>query len=140
MECEDPVFKAEYVTSVVVADVDTTDVVITDPISTAPHGFKFKITFTDYTALFVIQDQSTPEWAFQINYEFLSGDELYFSSENNDKYLYRVRSAVTVQLMDVVEPGSTWPILFPGSNTFLILADDNFAWNEIFFYETHWGV
>jgi hypothetical protein len=138
IRCDDPIFKSLYVVSSILADLDEASPLIIDPVSTSPHGFKFKLTFTGTVEPFVIED-SSGDWSFQINYEFLSGDELYFSSEVGDKYLYRIRSAVTLQLMDLIEPDSVWPILFPGENQFEITGS-TFNWNEVFWYETHWGV
>lgn len=140
MRCDDPILRSLDVTSQ--ADLDDLDIenpVIIDPISTAPHGFKFKVTFTGSVSEFSLNDAETPDWFFQINYDFLSGDELYFSSEYGDKYLYRVRSAVTINLMDVLEPGSIWPILFPGENAF-DQDGGSYEWDELYWYETFWGV
>lgn len=139
IRCEDPIIKSDYLTSVIVADLDEAAPLLTDPVSTSPHGFKFKLTFTGSVNPFVIRDTSTPEWKFQVDYAFLSGDELYFSSETDDKYLYRVRSAVSIQLMDMIQPGSVWPIIFPGENQFDVVGT-SFVWNECFWFETHWGV
>lgn len=139
MRCEDPIFKSEYVVSVIVADLDEENPLITDPVSTSPHGFKFKLTFTGSVNPLTIQSSLFPEWQFQINYPFLAGDELYFSSEENDKYLYVIRSSSTIQLMDRIELNSVWPIIFPGENQFYIVGI-LFNWNECYWYETHWGV
>jgi len=141
MRCDDPIIRSLTVTSQGgLATFDTNAPLIIDPMSTSPHGFKFKITFTGDLALWKIQDEaSDPDWIFQINYAFLTGDDLYFSSEYGDKYLYRVRSAVTINLMDVIESGSIWPMLFPGENQFYV-DGNTFTWEELFWYETHWGV
>lgn len=143
MRCDDPIFRAEYLTSAVLGDTDligTGGMRLNDRVSTSPHGFKFKLTFTGSVNPFTITNDITAiDWQFKINYPFISGDELYFSSEAGDKYLYRVRSSVTVELMDKIEPGSVWPIMFPGDNLFEIIGN-LFTWNAIYWYETHWGV
>lgn len=139
MKCDDPILRSLTVTSQIVDDLDTENPVIIDPISTCPHGFKFKATFTGSVGMFALNDAETADWIFQINYNFLAGDELYFSSEFGDKYLYRIRSAVTLNLMDVLEPDSIWPMIFPGENTFN-QDGGSFEWAEMFWYETHWGV
>jgi hypothetical protein len=138
LRCDDPIFKSLYLASTIVTDLDETNPLLIDPISTSPHGFKFKLTFSGSVNPFTIQDPDD-DWFFTVNYAFLSGDELYFSSESGDKYLYRVRSAVTLQLMDLIEPGSVWPIIFPGENLFEIVGT-SFVWNEVYWYDTHWGV
>jgi hypothetical protein len=141
MRCDDPIIRSLTVTSQVVDDLSFSEPLLIDPISTSPHGFKFKITFTANTVLpFAITDHpSLPDWYFQINYLFETGDELYFSSESNDKYLYRIRSAVTLNLADLLDLGSIWPMLFPGENQ-LYFFTLGFDWDEVFWYETHWGI
>lgn len=139
IKCDDPIIRSLTVTSQNdLATFETDEPVIIDPISTSPHGFKMKITFTGSVNPFIIAD-SNGDWEFQINYPFIADDELYFSSEYGDKFLYRIRSAVTLFLMDVLEPGSIWPMIFPGENSFEITGN-TFDWDELFWYETHWGV
>lgn len=140
MKCDDPIIRSLDVTSQVgLDDILPSSFTITDPISTSPHGFKFKATWTSAQALLVMYDNPDPEWRFWINYDFEIGDELYFSSEFGDKYLYVVRSAVTTNLMDTLQPESVWPMLFPGSNHFIFLPN-TFTFDEMYWYETHWGV
>src|SRR5688572_9752340 len=141
IKCEDPIIRSMDVTSQILDGLSTSEPLLIDPVSTAPHGFKFKLTFTaDTVTPFVITDQvSEWDWVFQINYSFLTGDELYFSSEYNDKYLYRVRSAVTLHLVDVVEPGSIWPIIFRGENQMYIVSLGH-EWDEVYWREAHWGI
>lgn len=137
--CEDPLFKSLYTSQQIVTDLSKTDPLIIDPVSTAPHGFKFRLTFTGSVNPFIIRNSVTPDWQFRIDYAFLNGDQLYFSSENGDKYLYRIRSGITLYLMDKIQAGAVWPILFPGENQFNINTS-GFNWNEVYWYETHWGV
>lgn len=138
IRCDNPIFTSLDVMNQIVTGLSETAPLLIDPISTAPHGFKFKLTFTGSVNPFIIQDPND-DWVFQINYAFLSGDELYFSSVNGDKYIYRIRSAVTLHLMDVIETGSVWPILFPGENQFEINTS-SFDWNEVYWNDTHWGI
>jgi hypothetical protein len=139
MKCDDPIIRSLDVTSAIIAELDVDEPLIIDPISTSPHGFRFKATFWAATGGFTWGDESE-EWAFVIDYDFLTDDELYFSSEYGNKYLYRVRSAVTLQLMDKIEPGSVWPMIFPRRENQFVIAGLPINWNEFFWYETHWGV
>lgn len=141
MRCDDPIIRSLTVTSQIeLEDLNPeSGFYINDPISTSPHGFKFKLTFNAPQSLLVIYDNPDPDWRFWMNYGFETGDELYFSSEYGDKYLYVVRAAVTTNLMDTLQPESLWPMIFPGEN-FFIFTTDNFVFNEIFWYETFWGV
>lgn len=138
LRCDDPIFKSLYITSVIIDDMDPDEPTIIDPVSTSPHGFKFKLTFNDDQPGWAMGAPDN-DWLFQINYSFLDLDELYMSSEIGDRYLYRIRGGVTLQLMDMLEPGSVWPIIFPGENHFEI-GGSTIDWNEIYWYETHWGV
>lgn len=141
VRCDDPLFKSLHLTNQILTDLDTEDPIITDPVSTAPHGFKFKLTFTDAVNPFVIADNmGTPEWEFQIDYPFLTGDELYFSSEVGDKYIYRVRTGVTLHLADKLAQGSIWPILFPEEPNVFEISGSTFTWNEMYWYEAFWGI
>lgn len=139
LRCDDPLIKSMYVSNQIVTDLDETNPVIIDPGSTAPHGFYFTLTFGGSVNPFVIRDTTTPDWKFQIDYPFISGDELHFSSELGNKHIYRIRSGGTLHLMASLQQGSVWPILFPGENQFNIVGT-TFTWNEVYWHDTHWGV
>jgi hypothetical protein len=126
-------------------DVLQTTTSIVDRISTAPHGFNLKITFTADTPSFIMRDSATPSWLFTVtpgvigaNTGFKANDELYFTSEN-DKQIYIIRSATTIQLVDKVQIGSFWPMLFPGEND-LEIVTGAFDWGYLTYYPTYWGV
>ena len=150
IHCDDPVFRSinpviyknEDVTRMVRA-LDPNPIIIADSDSTAPHGFALQVTFSAATPQFTVQDTYTnPEWRFQVipSGGFLTGDILYFSSEFNDKYLYIIRGGVTTHLMDRIQPGSIWPVIFPGANEFQFMELANFTWNELKFLSAYWGV
>ena len=144
IRCDDPIIRSMDVTSAIISSL-VAPPTVTDPISTAPHGFKMKMTYTDNRTNFEMWSPHTdfPEWEFQLNYSFLAGDELYLSSEYNDKYVYRVRSGVTLHLTDTVEPGSLWPLMFRGVNEFVIAGfggSSELEINEWYWREAHWGI
>lgn len=144
VRCNDPMFRS--ISSVLLGSDElsfSNPVIIGDSSSTAPHGFSMKVTFTDTTPDFTIQNSVTdPEWDFKVvpSTDFLSGDELYFSSEFNNRYLYMVRSSVTTHLLDRIEPTSVWPIIFPGINQFYFPDVASFTWDYIRFYSAFWGL
>lgn len=113
----------------------------TDALSTAPHGYKLAIDITGTVpAQFTIQGiAGSTEANFVIDYQLVSGDTLYLSSEENDRYLYRVRSGVTLHLLDKVAFSSVWPLMYPGSNS-ITLPSSNFDWVELKYKATYWGV
>lgn len=132
---------------------------IIDSISTAPHGFKFNITFNATSDIFLVQDSTDCSWSFTVepgtigaSTGFLVDDVLYFSSEMHDKYLYVVRAGETIHLISKIHPNSKWPVLFPNANDFefrsldLVLGEvvfgdtKAFTFNEFSYYPTFWGV
>lgn len=143
IRCDDPFFKSMTPTNLLVANYTTSPINVIDPVSTAHHGFKAKFTFTaDHTNFVISPPGGSPDWEFQINYAFLDNDELYFSSEVGDKYIYRVRSAATLHLADLIEPGSIWPIMFPQEdNDFTITGHGtDITISEWYWYDTFWGI
>lgn len=159
MRCDDPMLRAiepvlvdEFMLSpaspIVEGLATPASTTVDDPFSTAPHGFAFNLTLNAPTLSFVVKDAINPAWTFTItpgvigaDTGFLAGDQLYFSSETNDKYLYILRGdpAVTIHLIDKIVPGSIWPILFPGGNDFEVVSSD-FDWNAMSYYPAYWGV
>lgn len=142
VRCDDPLFRSLTPTVFEPTDLSTgTEVQIGDNMSTAPHGFSFEATFTTDTTNFVVQDKATsPEWQFNIVYSFLAGDQLFFSSELSDKYLYIMRSGSPIYLMDKVQPLSIWPVIFPGFNNFYFTNAATFAFDKVEYYPAYWGI
>jgi hypothetical protein len=145
IKCDDPMFRAINPVVYTTGDFneDLSDIYIPDSLSTAPHGFSFKVTFTATVPGFTMQDVGVnPEWKFNVapSGGFLSGDQLYFSSDFSNRYLYMVRGAVTTHLFDRVEPTSIWPTMFPGINHFYLYDTPKFTWNTLEYYAAYWGV
>jgi hypothetical protein len=144
IRCDDPIFRAINPVSYASADLKTTNpVIIPDSLSTAPHGFTMQQTFKASSTTYLIQDDPTqPEWVFKVTpaSTFLSGDIINFSSENSNRYIYMVRAGVTTYLMDRIQPGSMWPTMFPGSNSFQFVTLPSLNWNSLEFYPAYWGV
>jgi hypothetical protein len=146
VECDDPMLRSMNVVYIPIATTPGTVATLVDDISTAPHGFKFNVTFTTIAPDFIIQDAATPEWQFKVTpgtigaaTGFLVGDKLYFSSEYTDKYVYMIRGGATIHLVDKVVHGSIWPIIFPGSNPFNS-SPAGFTWDSVSHYPAYWGV
>lgn len=142
IDCDDAELKALEPISLPTADLDTALTVISDPLSTAAHGFAFEMTFLGTLPSFTMFDPTDSSWSFTVtpNSGFLSGDVLWFSSEYNNKYLYIVRSGEEGHLADVIYQGSIWPIIFSGSNTFSVEDSELIRWDDIRYYPTYWGV
>jgi hypothetical protein len=143
IKCDDPMFRAINPVNSTALFGALSDVYIPDSLSTAPHGFSFKVTCTAAVPGFTIQDvTTTPDWQFNVAPVggFLTGDQLYFSSDYSNKYLYMIRSGVTTHLFDRVNPTSIWPTMFPGLNHFYIYDVPKFTWNLFEYYAAYWGV
>lgn len=142
VKCPNPLIRSMNVTSQMVDDIEMDEIiVVNDPISTAPHGLYLKFTYTDVASVFEMSEpEDFPDWSFDVTYSFIAGDELYISSDENNKYVYRVRSGVALHLADAIGLGSVWPIMFPGENRYSINDVGGLILNEWYWYETHWGV
>ena len=141
IQCSEPMLKA--LTPVSVEGIDPSHTIITDDKSTAPHGFSFSMGITFAIGSIKITDPNDSSWGFEIVPVggFMNGDELYFSSEFNNKQLYLVRARVTIiQLADVLTSVSVWPIMFPGENIFSFTNSSYLRWDDISYYPTYWGV
>lgn len=128
------------------ADFDWT---IDDDVSTAPHGFRMKITVGAYDvdSLTIQTVTGYDNLALTVNKTFQEDDEIFFSSEENNKYLYFVRGSSTTYLTDKIESGAVWPRLFPGENNFHLNAptqEELFGYtvriDYIKHYPHYWGV
>lgn len=140
---DDPVLKAPL--PLTIADVGTLDPALTfinDTISTAPHGFTFKMRINAVMASITISDPYDDSWSFRIApvTGFDVDDVLVFSSEDNNKYLYVGRAGGTIQLVDAISTGSSWPIIFPGQNRFSFSHSGSMTWAEITHTPNFWGV
>ncbi len=142
--CSDPMLKALVEKNVAVAGLSPASTTIIDAESTSPHGVRFGVNFIAPTTSFSVQDAAVADWAFEVNLtgsslvEFVVGDELHFSSEYNNRYLYLIRGFDIIHLVDRILPTSIWPIIFPGSNTFV--CSEGVGWDYITYFPTYWGV
>jgi hypothetical protein len=137
LRCEDPMLRSRETVSLrgSASEISTLEVVD----STAPHGFKFQITFVSWQSSFSIKDPNG-EWSFDVNPEtgFQPGDHLVFSSETGNKELNMIRTYQVTHLVDKIGKGSIWPQLFPGINKFKHPV--GITWNYITYYPTYWGI
>lgn len=149
ISADDPMLRALVPTDLAVGALNPDLTTISDPLSTAPHGFKFALTFVKAKASVKLRDPMDASWSFEVTPTggFLVGDVLHFSSEKNDKYLYIQRGANKIHLADKITPGSLWPILFPGDNVFKVDGVNvdangirNLNWSAISHRPAYWGV
>jgi len=132
--------KAPTRTSVNLANLSKSNPVLTDYVSTAPHGFRMQITFTGTTSTdLIIYEYGSTEWSFTIGVQFITGDVLYFSSEENNRYLYRIRGSTVLHLTNYLANDAIWPLMFPGT-VILAVNTSSYNWNDLSYYPTYWGV
>lgn len=144
ISCNESMLKAVDEVNVPVEFLVNPLTIITDDESTAPHGVRFGLQFTDTVIDASIQDALPANWAFEVNLtgssltEFVIGDELHLSSEANNRYLYLVRGFDIIHLVDRIIPTSIWPLMFPGENQFM--RSEFIRWDYITYFPTYWGV
>jgi hypothetical protein len=154
--CDTTMLTAPEPVKVDVAYLDPRNTFIIDDLSTAPHGFTFTLYFnTDLDSL-TIRDPNDiwnftiapkPTLPGEVSREadevlqtgFTRYDSLFYSNED-EKQLYLIRGTTRQPLADLVEPGSTWPIIFPGENHFTFNDYDAVSWTAVSYRPTYWGV
>lgn len=141
IKCDDPMFKAPSITYVSTAGLNPANIVIKDDKSTAPHGIVFNMNIVSTFSNFIVSD---PDFSWHMEIipvgGFRAGDILVLSTEYNNKYVYILRGGNTILLSDAITPGSIWPIIFPGSNSFSFAYPNGFIFTLISYYSTYWGV
>ena len=96
--------------------------ILVDNLSNAPHGFVMRLNFIGTVSTsFTIQGKyGTTDWPFRLlrpsGNPFVSGDQLYISSNRDNRYVYMVRSGITTHLADTIDYEQAWPLMFPGFN------------------------
>lgn len=134
--CPDPFFEAPQET--IITNLPSIQPIIDDPLSSAPHGLRAEILFTGTVSNFSLTDD-TGNWAFTILQSFSPGDVLYLSSERNNRYLRYTTSIYDINIMEKIESGSVWPIVFPGQNRWRT-SSTSYSWNSVQFKSAYWGV
>lgn len=157
MTCREPLLKSP--TDI---PIDTTgfgqSFQIVDNLSTAPHGLKMRLDWTDYSGsnpAFRMGDAAivgTGDWEFFLRmYDllgtqqsgFVPGDSIELSSEENNRYVNLIRGGSTYPIADLVMPNSFWPTIYPGVNDFHILSSlggIRWSWVSLSHRYSYWGV
>lgn len=149
IRCDDPMFRSVIPATlrpedvIGIAALEYPNVNVSDTLSTSPHGFTTKIIFKANSSSFTIRDSGDVDeydWRFRVLENFLIGDILHFSSEFSNKSLVLERGGIFRPLVDLIEPGSIWPIIFPGENKFYFGEAPAIDWESINYYASYWGV
>lgn len=123
---------------------------IVDDVSTAPHGFAFQTTFTANALDFLITEHGVDSSnSFKVTpglvgglTGFQSGDQLFYSSYEGYKEFFILRGIGNIySLIDKIDIYfNTWPIMFPGANTYSIAGPGTFTWTKFYYTPSFWGV
>jgi len=150
IRCDDPMFRSVIPATLRPEDVvglaalDYPNVNISDTLSTAPHGFTTDITFKSNTAALTIKDKegSDNDWFFTVLPDggFIPFDILHLSSEFANRSLVLERGGNFFPIIDMIQPGSVWPVIFPGENYLYFSPAANIDWTSIDYYASYWGV
>jgi hypothetical protein len=145
IECKKPMIVGVTPVIINVSGLDPQNTVITESVSTAPHGFTFRIRVTTQSnAINMRVDASGLRFDLSvINYPFLVGDLITVNSVIGERSVVLERPGVgTFYMAEAVQSNSVWPTLYPGVNTFKMneFGPANAVWEDIRYYASHWGV
>lgn len=153
IRCNDPMFRG-LVPTVIGDGITAFDdfgggrLTFYDDDSDAPHGvvLQFVSTSSSLNTVFTLRDDLSTfpyTWEFQIVpvTTFLTGDILRISSEFNNKYVTMERSGVVTNMLDrIVITKNTWPLIFPGPNTFVMQEFAKWDMTKVTFTPAFWGL
>lgn len=110
---------------------------IEDYVSTAPHGLRMLIEFTLGEPNLTLKDQAET-WSFVATppggFDMLGVVSL--SSEKDNRYLKILYPSKSIA--GAISPGSTWPMVFPGTTNIQVLGA---AWvTDIYHRPSFWGL
>jgi hypothetical protein len=131
--CPDPFLKGA-VASVTPSVADTIDV---SSLGTAPCGFFMDVTFTADTNGFQIKRGD--DVLLNLDYAFLSGDQLQINTIPGLRLLRRSRAGVWLNIIDSAQDLEEWPMFKPVSDG-LTLSTSALTWNELTYTPQWWGV
>ena len=149
IHCPDPLLTSISEVSVDVSGADPSLFILTDSISTAPHGFRAEFLVLSDIIQFWITDNSDngndgSGWNFTTKpiLGFLQDDIIEFSSQTNNRYLRLVRDGITTHIAHTIESEATfaWPLIFPGDNSFTFNYSTDIEIVSINHYLSFWGV
>ena len=143
--CEEPLLLSPTYTSVSVSPSRSDTKTWSDNLSTSAHGFKMEIKFPTPTVNFItiqgISGTTKAPFSFGIDTPWVN-TILHFSSEKNNRYLYWTASGNTQNIMNLIEPFSVWPMMYPGETSISINTNitNNFIFESITYKNAYWGL
>lgn len=131
--------------------LSTINPIITDDLSTAPHGCQFEFVPTEVMTYILIEGSESDDdtdWFFKVQPGTIGGlpgfrpSDIVTVVSEPGRYSVRLRRGSTLySIADRIAVGSLWPTIYPGTNNWTIdTGGADFDWNEFVYRNTYWGV
>lgn len=120
--CPKPYFKSvmETINS---GTIETAETTVTIPNNgDVPVGMNIELNFSGSVSAPVIRNTVTGEY-FQLNRDFVSGDKVTVNTRSGEKSVILAHSGVDFNIINALDPGTSWPQLQRGNNTLLLDAN-----------------
>jgi hypothetical protein len=151
IKCNGYLFSAlEYISDFDLNAFNGGDIVVPMTKGNAPVGFRTVINIVNPISSFglaELDDIGSYTSIFNLTYNFLAGDSLFLTTEMNalEVFVARFNNGLgtwsNIQLADRIDVGSIWPILFPRTNNFTVLAAVGTYDITSFVYKPmYWGI
>lgn len=143
IRCEDPMLRRPLEVDYPLVGLDPAFTIVTDNLSTAPHGVIMFLDIKKNISRVRITDPSYPDdWNFTVTpiTGFQANDIFLFYSDPLQRLINVVRGGNFINIADAIQPGSNWPIMFPGDNRYSFEDPTGFDWRSIAYFPTYWGV
>lgn len=147
LDCsKDPILRSEIEYFADVGSFSNNLAMVTDDVSTAPHGMDMIFVCDFDTPSFTITDESANPWSFVVTPGAFGGqsagfkveDLLHISSNDHYHQLFVVRNNVTTHLAQALSINAVWPYMYPGQTTFRYSS--NFTCTEWIYRQAFWGI
>jgi hypothetical protein len=143
IECINPMLASVFVSAVSITGVDLSGFIANDTKSTAPHGCTMWFQVIGSTPSITIKDPIVDtSWFFKTRYlsGFTNNDIVAINSDPNNRQISLFRGSNVYNIADSIQPGSVWPIMFPGENIFAVEEATKVSIFDFNFFATYWGV
>lgn len=86
-------------------------------------GLKIELHATNTVLNPKIYNEDTGEY-FILNIEMQAGDDVVINTNKGEKGVMQTHNGITTNIINKLEPGSSWFVIEPGDNIFLYTADE----------------
>lgn len=155
LHCIDPVLRGLtdlYTEEDLVPEGDGS-LIVTDDVTTKPHLFNYQMEVTEDCPMVSVHDDAHyDDWEFRIvpgiigaDTGFLAGDLITVIAQTGiltslTKQVLLQRGGAPFPIADKVQPGSLWPVIFPGDNQFVVETAGDYTWISMQYAPEFWGI